>query len=89
MTAHRAITGNPYSKEELRAMLPKVGDRLKRVPTYLKLVYGPKRENTPPQPCTVIFVNPDKMWYTVRFDSGQRESYKVPDVASNKGGWGQ
>lgn len=60
------------NKDELT--LPRVGDRLMRVMTGMTF-----KEKCDPEPCTVIYVNKPKQFYTVRFvDSGITESFKVP-----------
>lgn len=84
---NRGLEKNPYSKEELQAMLPEVGDRLTRVPTYVKMGWEQQQSATP-QPCVVEYVNTEHLWYTVRFETGRTESYKVPEVKDlNRGGW--
>ena len=65
--------------EEARAMLPKVGDRLMRVPSqhsdYVGLL------SAKPMPCVVTYVHRENLWYSVRFDNfGYTEGYKVPPV---------
>lgn len=64
-----------YSVEEVRAQLPRVGDRLIERP-----IKGKANGicSSAEQPCTVVFVNTDKLWYTVQFDSGYRETFKLP-----------
>lgn len=64
--------------EEVRTMLPKVGDRMRKVPTM------PKEQMESPGPmwCQVIYVNVPHLWYTVQFQEKGcrfRESYKVPE----------
>jgi hypothetical protein len=62
-------------KEEVRAMLPKVGDKLWRVPSYLKW----EMKDTPKRMCEVVKVDEVHMWYLVRFcDSGLTECFKPP-----------
>jgi len=60
--------------EELAELLPEVGDRLKRRPTF-----GGEGFRLPPQKCTVIHVNREHLHYTVRFDGRPwlTESYRV------------
>ena len=50
---------------------PKIGERLMRKP---ELGY----DNIPdPIPCTVVYVNKAHVFYTVQFDAGYRQSYKL------------
>jgi hypothetical protein len=62
------------TKEEVREMLPKVGDHRMEVPTVLK----GEGYNKEPRPCVVTYVNRLHMWYEVKFKDGTRESYKLP-----------
>lgn len=62
-------------KSEARAMLPKLGACLMRVPANKLPDVDPI-----PLPCVVIAVNQRHLWYMVRFKSGVRERYKVPPV---------
>ena len=49
---------------------PKIGERLVRKP---ELGY----DNIPdPIPCTVVYVNEARGYYTVQFDAGYRQAYK-------------
>ena len=64
------------NREQVRALLPKVGDRLMEHPTTL--IPGVGSSVPPARACTVVYVNADHCWYTVEFDSGLRESYKLP-----------
>lgn len=65
-----------YTKEEARSLLPKVGDQRWEVPTiYCTDGFNKKKK---PQRCIVIDVRPEHLWYTVQFENGTRESYKVP-----------
>lgn len=73
------------TKEELRAAMPKVGDRLVKKP-HLHKSLG--IENPRPMACVVDFVNEDKLWYRVRFENGTRECFKLPEIdEKNRGGW--
>lgn len=63
----------------LKFIMPKVGDELMAVPTFHKL-YAKRTEPIIPRHCVVIYTNPDHLWYTVRFDSGLTESYKMPEL---------
>lgn len=59
--------------------LPSVGDRLMRIMSGSKSANYKYYEIT--EPCTVVYVNKDKAYYTVQFiKTGIRESYKVPEV---------
>lgn len=60
----------------VRRMLPKVGDRLERVP----VVHGTAKieQRLAPRPCTVVEVNREHLWYRVRFDTGYCACYKLP-----------
>lgn len=64
--------------EQARALLPKVGDRMRRVPASLK----DQMMRAPPAWGTVIYVNAAHLWYTVQFQERGarfRESFKVPE----------
>ena len=75
------------SKEEVRAQLPKLGDHLMLPPTIDETTPSRGAEHaTRPQHCVVVEVNAAHLWYTVRFDSGFRESYKVPKLVQRGGG---
>lgn len=66
-----------YTRAELEAMLPKVGEKMMRVPSALADTYGIHRR---PQPCTVVAVNLNGLWYRVYYeDLGFSECYKVPE----------
>lgn len=68
------------SKEEAVALLPNVGDQRWEVPTITE----GNSYNHKPHRCIVVEVNREHLWYTVQFESGLRESYKVPKC--NQGG---
>ena len=68
------------TKDEVREMLPKVGDRRMEVPTVLK----GEGYNKEPRPCVVTYVNRLHMWYEVKFKDGTRESYKLPRTEGGK-----
>lgn len=77
----------PYSKEELRAMLPKVGDRrLEKMSASTSCqIITPE-----PLPCTVVEVNEEAYWYRVQFDrTGVCQCYKLPATTYNgpRVGW--
>lgn len=64
--------------EQARALRPKVGDRMRRVPVGLK----DQMLKASPAWCEVVYVNVPHLWYTVQFqEKGNRfrESYKVPE----------
>ena len=64
-----------YTKDELRAMLPKVGDRL------MKPMMRSFSEGTALEPCTVVEVNVDYFWYRVCFDcTGTHQCFKLPEA---------
>lgn len=68
------------SKEEARLLLPKVGDKRMERPTISETTntIGSIQQNEP-QRCVVVLVHPGHLWYTVQFENGIRESYKVPE----------
>ena len=74
------VSGRPrvmYTKEDLQAMLPEVGDRLMRVPVVHSL--DKTQQAGMPRACTVVEVNRERLWYRVRFDrTGYCVCYKVP-----------
>ena len=61
--------------EEARDLLPKVGDVRWEVPSVMK-----GEDKQPPRRCLVVEVNRAHLWYTVQFENGFRESYKVPKL---------
>ena len=66
--------------DDVRATMPKVGDELMRKPAYYYGFFS-QRDVVMEQPCVVIYVHPEHLWYTVRFKrSGIVESYKLPDL---------
>lgn len=61
-------------KEELRAQLPNVGDKLMERRTL-----EGKLQISDPEPCEVVEVNRDHLWYRVRFlATGWNECIKLP-----------
>lgn len=74
----------PSDKTQLQALLPKVGDHRMESPTIDKTM-GVGYAKTP-QPCVVVEVNEAHLWYTVQFENGIRESYKVPKCKPPYGG---
>lgn len=71
----------PLGRAKLLAMLPKVGEHRMERPTIDEntRTQGSPHQNAP-QPCVVIEVNRAHLWYTVQFENGFRESYKVPKL---------
>ena len=65
-----------FTKEEARAMLPRVGDVRYEVMTLDKI--GGTAQATEPLRCVVVYVHPGHLYYTVQFRNGFRESFKVP-----------
>lgn len=68
-----------YSLGELRAALPKVGDHRMETPTVYATA-GLTEMLRQPQPCRVVLVNKEHLWYMVEFEHGYRETYKLPKV---------
>lgn len=66
---------------EARSLLPNVGDVRMETPTTMK---GEPSQNL--QECTVVEVNRAHLWYTVEFNNGFRESYKVPKLKPREQG---
>lgn len=66
------------SKEALQAQLPKVGDIVHRTPTLHKSL-GQCRAAAKCCRGVVTYVHEDHLWYTVRFDGGYSESFKLPE----------
>lgn len=64
--------------EEVRALMPKVGDIRMERPT----IDGVESQGygRTPRRCTVVEVNTEHLWYTVEFEDGIRESYKAPEL---------
>lgn len=81
------VTRQPYTKEELRAMLPKVGDhRMEK----MTAATNAQISALPPQPCTVVEVNEHAHWYRVQFDkTGICQRFKLPATTYNgpRVGW--
>lgn len=71
-----------FNKHEARRLLPKVGERRMEIPTIAEA----GGYNEKPQPCVVVEVNEVHLWYTVRFENGFKESYKVPRLKPGGGG---
>lgn len=69
----------PYTKEELRAMLPQVGDRRMEI---MCASTNAQTEAPREQACTVVEVNEAHLWYRVRFDrTGVHQCFKLPVVS--------
>lgn len=65
----------PPTPAELRAKMPKVWDRMTRVPYYMI-----SSNDSPVKPvwCTVVYVNLEHLWYMVKYHgSGFRECVKA------------
>ena len=77
-----------YSREELEAMLPQVGEHMMHRPTTTTDdAHGDYGEA---HPCTVVAVNRNGLWYQVYYDAlGFRECYKVPDLELQPNGGGR
>lgn len=73
---------DPLGKAEVVRMLPKVGDRLLRRPSWLKW----DMNEAPLRRCVVIDVNERHRWYLVRYDQdGLVECFHVPDTKGKEG----
>lgn len=68
-------------KSVIQAMLPQVGDELIRRPTWSKHL---GMCTYPLRPCVVVYVNTEHLWYTVQFEAGYRQCYKVPEVMEDE-----
>ena len=66
--------------DEVRDMMPKVGDELMRKPSFYYGFFG-RHDLSIERPCVVVYVHPKHLWYSVQFkQSGIIESYKLPEV---------
>ena len=73
-TRSNKTRGLGYTRQELRKMLPKVGDRLIRPMTRAGT------EDLKLYPCVVVEVNVEHYWYRVRFDAtGWCQCFKLPE----------
>lgn len=63
------------TKDEVRSLLPRVGDKLIERPTLTDKKYSAEL-----QECTVVEVNTAHLWYRVRFKDGTCECYKLPKL---------
>lgn len=70
--------------DDIRATMPNVGDKMMKIPTTYTSGY--KREARYPRPCVVTYVHREHLWYSVRFECGVYESYKLPETQYNPGG---
>jgi hypothetical protein len=67
--------------ESAQTLLPKIGDvRMERPTIDESTATRGTIQFTKPQRCVVVEVNTEHLWYTVQFENGFRESYKVPQV---------
>lgn len=64
-------------KDDLRELLPRVGEKLIKAPTIVHL--RGLVHTAEPQECEVVEVSQRGLWYRVRFLSGATECYKVPE----------
>lgn len=76
-----------YTKKQAQDLLPKIGDRRMERPTIDETMSnGHNVAGRTPKPCVVVAVHPGHLWYTVQFENGIRESYKVPKYLT-QGEW--
>lgn len=67
-----------FSVEQLQSMLPKVGDRLMK-PMARSSTFS--TEVIAPEPCIVVEVNKEYLWYRVCFDkTGLHQCFKLPEM---------
>ena len=73
-----------FTIEGARALLPKIGDVRWERPTADATTghFYPKAR----QKCVVVDVHAEHLWYTVQFENGIKESYKVPQPTDGGGG---
>ena len=74
----RGVSGGGYTKEELRGLLPKIGERRveNAVVSDVIQLTGKKAGL-----CTVVGANEEHFWYRVRFDStGACQCFKLPRI---------
>lgn len=73
---HKRLRDHYLTVDDVRAMLPEVGEKLHHVPTLHKSL---GTCDAGPQPCVVEYVNTAHRWYMVRFEkTGFRQCYKLP-----------
>lgn len=75
-----------YTVKTAQELLPKLGEHRWERPTICAESSGHTAFNNQPQRCVVVEVHPEHLWYTVQFENGIRESYKVPKVRPKSGG---
>lgn len=65
----------PPDIEEIRASMPKVGQRMRIAPHWMRTsVESPKE----PIWCEVVYVNQSRLWYMVKYNgTGFREGFKA------------
>ena len=69
--------------ETARDLLPEAGQWLMRTPTLHKSLGMTDAE---PQPCVVVQVNREHLWYMVQFErGGYTECIKVPEPGREEG----
>ena len=68
-------------RSEALDLLPRVGTPRMEIPSE----WCGDKEDKHPIPCVVIKVNRRGLWYMVKFESGIRECYKVPQAKR----WGE
>ena len=67
-----------FSKNKIKKMLPRVGQRLTREPKWSRMDV---RGRPKALPCKVIYVNEDHGWYLVEYIGlGIREAFKIVDT---------
>lgn len=74
-----------YDRKQAQTLLPKVGEHRWERPTVDEGT-GHQIYEHQPQRCVVVEVNQEHLWYTVQFENGIRESYKVPKCRPRTGG---
>lgn len=75
-TEYKPVYGGGYTKEELRSMLPKVGERRVENGACSDVIQLTSKK---PGLCTVVEVHEEHLWYRVRFDSnGACQCFKLP-----------
>lgn len=73
----------PLDREAAAMLLPQVGDRLWKIPSWLKW----DMKEAPPRSCVVVAVHEQHRWYLVRYDrDGLLECFQVPEGRSGEYG---
>lgn len=72
--------------EEVRGLLPEVGDTRWEIPTIDETSAVCQEAAKKAQRCTVVAVNTAHLWYEVEFENGFRECYKLPKVKPEQQG---